>query len=305
MCGWTGRIATDLPKGDGWEWLHTSALAALRPAPVCSHHSIPRHSCDREELEEIELGLRLRGDSIEPGAKLEIKTRKTQLEEQCATLTGLLSAVETEKPEEVDLEAAAAAEAEAEAAKAREGGCSEMTKTAVTILKNTISGCVRARGEVSACIYPSRGAAAEKLQRAAACVVEQFRATYSRSHPARAIGAHCAPRLHRVLTIYLYFMDLISDYQVTMLYYDTGAYRFAAVSLALLVGQFAVVWMRVLPYLQVTYGTESTFCARAPPLPGRTHRGHDLVTISSTAGPTLTSTLQASRPAPSHTASRE
>ena len=62
-----------------------------------------------------------------------------------------------------------------------------------------------------------------------------------------------------VLTIYLYFMDLISDYQVTVLYYNTGAVRFAFVSLCLLVGQFAVVWMRVLPYLSVTYGTDSTF----------------------------------------------
>ena len=72
-------------------------------------------------------------------------------------------------------------------------------------------------------------------------------------------------------------MDLISDYQVTMLYYNTGAVRFAAVSACLLVGQFAVVWMRVLPYLQVTYGTDSTFCtrtagARAPARPARRRR---------------------------------
>ena len=52
---------------------------------------------------------------------------------------------------------------------------------------------------------------------------------------------------------------MISDYQVTMLYYNTGAVRFAFVSLCLLVGQFAVVWMRVLPYLRVTYGPESLF----------------------------------------------
>ena len=45
-----------------------------------------------------------------------------------------------------------------------------------------------------------------------------------------------------------------------MLYYNTGAIRFAFVSLCLLVGQFAVVWMRVLPYLHVTYGPESLFC---------------------------------------------
>lgn len=62
-----------------------------------------------------------------------------------------------------------------------------------------------------------------------------------------------------VLTIYLYFMDLISDYQVTMLYYNTGAVRFAFVSLCLLVGQFFVVYMRVLPYLHLTYGEDSLF----------------------------------------------
>ena len=45
-----------------------------------------------------------------------------------------------------------------------------------------------------------------------------------------------------------------------MLYYNTKAYRFAFISACLLVGQFAVVWMRVLPYLSVTYGTHSTFC---------------------------------------------
>ena len=156
----------------------------------------------REELEEVDLMIRLRGDSVAPDIKKELDDRHQALTAQVSTLSEYLSAIETEKAEAVDLEAAAAAEAEAEAAKAREGGCAEVTKTLVTVLKNTISG---------------------------------------------------------VLTIYLYFMDLISDYQVTMLYYNTGAYRFAAVSACLLIGQFAVVWMRVLPYLQVTYGTESTF----------------------------------------------
>ena len=72
--------------------------------------------------------------------------------------------------------------------------------------------------------------------------------------------ANASVTVCRVLTIYLYFMDLISDYQVTMLYYNTGAVRFAAVSAALLIGQFAVVWMRVIPYMRITYGEESTFC---------------------------------------------
>jgi hypothetical protein len=65
--------------------------------------------------------------------------------------------------------------------------------------------------------------------------------------------------MRSVLTIYLYFMDLIADYQVTKLYWMAGAYRLSVVSGAVMVGQFVVVWLRVLPYLQVTYGTDSTF----------------------------------------------
>ena len=156
----------------------------------------------REALEELDLIMRLRGEGAEPEIKKELNAKHKKLEDQISTLQGFLAAVETEQAEEVDLEAAAAAEAEAEAQKARAGSCGEMTKTAVGILKNTISG---------------------------------------------------------VLTIYLYFMDLSSDYAVTMLFYNTGALRFSFVSACLLVGQFAVVWLRVLPYLHVTYGPQSTF----------------------------------------------
>lgn len=44
-----------------------------------------------------------------------------------------------------------------------------------------------------------------------------------------------------------------------MLYFNCGAVRFGLVSTCLLVGQFAVVWLRVLPYLHFTYGPESAF----------------------------------------------
>lgn len=157
----------------------------------------------REGLEEVDIKLRLRGnDENEQQIKEDLKARRKKYEDQVGTLTQFLSAMETEKAEEVDLEAAAREAEAAEAAAAKMGGCAETTKTAVTILKNTISG---------------------------------------------------------VLTIYLYFMDLISDYQVTMLYYNVGAMRFAAVSAGLLIGQFAVVWLRVLPYLYTTYGSSSLF----------------------------------------------
>ena len=54
-------------------------------------------------------------------------------------------------------------------------------------------------------------------------------------------------------------LHLISDGQVTTLFYGVGAYRFAFISGSLLVGQFLVVWMRVLPYLHMTYGGDSLF----------------------------------------------
>ena len=49
------------------------------------------------------------------------------------------------------------------------------------------------------------------------------------------------------------------DYKVTMLFYTAEAWVFATISGCLLVGQFAVVWLRVLPYLYDTYGADSTF----------------------------------------------
>ena len=156
----------------------------------------------REELEEVHLMVRLRGQNADPEVKKELKSKATQLEVKINTLSGFLSALEDEEKEAVDLEAAAAAAEEAEAKKKREGNCGEYTKLAVKVLKNTISG---------------------------------------------------------VLTIYLYFMDLISDWAVTELYYKAHAYTFSAISLCLLIGQFLVVWMRVLPYLELTYGSDSLF----------------------------------------------
>ena len=96
----------------------------------------------REELEEIELMLRLRGEGGDPEIKKELKARKGTLDQQITTLNSFLAALEDDGAEEVDLEAAAAAEAEAEAKKKREGNCGEYTKMGVAILKNTISGRV-------------------------------------------------------------------------------------------------------------------------------------------------------------------
>lgn len=61
------------------------------------------------------------------------------------------------------------------------------------------------------------------------------------------------------ITVWLYVADLATDIQVTLLFYNCGAMMFAAVSAFLLVAQFAVVWIRVLPYLHDTYGGSSLF----------------------------------------------
>ena len=160
----------------------------------------------REELEEVMLMARLRGEEVDPAFEAELESlraRQARLEERISTLNGFLAATETTKNEEtVDLETAARRAAEAENAKKKQGGCADVTKMGVNILKNAIAG---------------------------------------------------------FMTIYLYFMDLISDYQVTMLFYRANALRFATVSASLIIGQFAVVWLRVLPYVYVTYGANSTF----------------------------------------------
>ena len=89
--------------------------------------------------------VRLRGEGAEPHVKQELADKRKPLVEQIEKLSELLSSLESEKEEEVDLEAAAAEAAAAEAKKAREGGCGETTKMAVGILKNTISGYARKR----------------------------------------------------------------------------------------------------------------------------------------------------------------
>ena len=61
-----------------------------------------------------------------------------------------------------------------------------------------------------------------------------------------------------VMAISLYFADLISDLQVLQLLYDAGTYSWAAMSLFLLIAQFLVVYLRVIPYLSSTFGSDST-----------------------------------------------
>ena len=60
-----------------------------------------------------------------------------------------------------------------------------------------------------------------------------------------------------IMAVFLYYADVYSDIQVLLLLNDTGNYVYAALGMALLIAQFIVVYMRVLPYLSMTFGTTS------------------------------------------------
>ena len=60
-----------------------------------------------------------------------------------------------------------------------------------------------------------------------------------------------------VMAISLYFADIISDIQVIQLLWNTKNWVWAWMSIFLLVAQFVVVYLRVLPYLSTTFGGDS------------------------------------------------
>ena len=57
--------------------------------------------------------------------------------------------------------------------------------------------------------------------------------------------------------MWLYFADLISDIEVTLLLHSAGFEGYAAIAASLLVLQFVAVYFRVLPYLRSTLGRAS------------------------------------------------
>lgn len=60
-----------------------------------------------------------------------------------------------------------------------------------------------------------------------------------------------------VFAICLYFADIISDVQVVSLLWSCKLFGWAVASCSLLVVQFLIVYLRVLPYLQNTFGSRS------------------------------------------------
>ena len=60
-----------------------------------------------------------------------------------------------------------------------------------------------------------------------------------------------------LVEVSVYFADIISDIQVLKLLYDTGNITSAFLSFTFLVAQFFVIYIRVLPYLQTTFGETS------------------------------------------------
>ena len=63
--------------------------------------------------------------------------------------------------------------------------------------------------------------------------------------------------LNGLITVWLYFADVISDVEVMVLLYSAGLYSYASIAFALLWVQFVFVWLRVLPYLEATNGPDS------------------------------------------------
>ena len=60
-----------------------------------------------------------------------------------------------------------------------------------------------------------------------------------------------------VMTVTLYFADLVSDLQVVQLMFDTGNFWWGVVSAFILIAQFIAVYVRVIPYLGNNFGTDS------------------------------------------------
>ena len=69
-----------------------------------------------------------------------------------------------------------------------------------------------------------------------------------------ALGAALNSAALRVLQVTIYFADVISDIQVLILLNNTGNHAWAAMGSTLLVAQFVVVYIRVMPYMHATFG---------------------------------------------------
>jgi Ca2+-binding EF-hand superfamily protein len=59
------------------------------------------------------------------------------------------------------------------------------------------------------------------------------------------------------VSVYLFYVDVLSDVQVVVLLWDTGNWLWCAAAAFFLVAQYMVVYTRVLPYMRNTFGASS------------------------------------------------
>ena len=64
-------------------------------------------------------------------------------------------------------------------------------------------------------------------------------------------------RLNGFISVFMFFLDVYSDVKVIMLLWTTGNYVWAYLALSCLIAQYVVVYFRVLPYLNKTFGANS------------------------------------------------
>lgn len=65
--------------------------------------------------------------------------------------------------------------------------------------------------------------------------------------------------MNGIMSVSLYFADLYSDLSVVDLLWKTQNFLWAWLSIVILVAQFVVVWLRVIPYVDGNFGSDSSF----------------------------------------------
>ena len=104
----------------------------------------------------------------------------------------------------------------------------------------------------SKALLPDLDGGSQKAQAAerSSCMGQLMNSTFAKVFKRSANG---------LITVWLYFADVISDVEVMVLLYSAGLMSYAAIAFALLWLQFVFVWLRVLPYLHMTFGDSTIY----------------------------------------------